>query len=321
MKAFMLGKTICSQVLILAITCVPPKCCQALSIPYENQFIPSLITEYTINDDVCPPTNDAVLKRLVLKNCHSLDAFLDHKPIARHTREAFDQVAVAIMADCDARQRPIVLDSGCGTARSSMLLGLHHPQHLIVGIDRSFVRLTKHATGNCSSSSSAITTSEEQALNTTTSKSITSTSSKRPYFQIVSSNVILVRAELADFWRCCLDAQWNVTHHYLLYPNPYPTKARLKQRWYGHPCFPILLQLGGDIVVRSNWRGYLTEFAKSVEYLQNIPVALPYVDAARRGPLERLDKKIAWTNFEQKYDTVGEPTYELLLERGDCTPM
>jgi tRNA (guanine-N7-)-methyltransferase len=297
----MLRKTIWMQALVLA---VPLNCCQALSIPYENQFIPSLITEYTINDDVCPPTNDAVLKRLVLKNCHSLDDFLGHKPIARHTREAFDQVAAAI-GDCDAR--PIVLDSGCGTARSSILLGQHHPQHLIVGVDRSFVRLTKHANSGSAP--------EEATLSTPSTSS-----SKRPYFQLVSSNVVLVRAELADFWRCCLDAQWNVTHHYLLYPNPYPTKARLKQRWYGHPCFPILLQLGGEIVVRSNWKGYLDEFAKSVEYLQT-PVALPYVDAAKRGPLERIDKTIAWTNFEQKYDTVGEPTYELLLERADWTPI
>jgi hypothetical protein len=43
-------------------------------------------------------------------------------------------------------------------------------------------------------------------------------------------------------------------------------------------------------------------------------LALPYVQSARKGPHERLDRRIAWTNFEAKYDDVGERTYELMLK-------
>jgi hypothetical protein len=33
-----------------------------------------------------------------------------------------------------------------------------------------------------------------------------------------------------------------------------------------------------------------------------------------KGPIERIDKSVAWTNFEKKYDDIGELTYELLLQ-------
>ena len=115
----------------------------------------------------------------------------------------------------------------------------------------------------------------------------------------------------------------------MLYPNPYPTNQRLSQRWYAHPSFPLILQLkAGTIIIRSNWKQYLIEFAKSIEiayeyYEQqnnddvvntnNNNVALPYLESAKKGPHERIDKAIALSNFEGKYDNVGEPTYELIL--------
>jgi tRNA G46 methylase TrmB len=165
------------------------------------------------------------------------------------------------------------------------------------------------------------------------------TSSLRPYYQQVGVNAIIVRAELMDFWRLILQhkTKWNVVQHYLLYPNPYPTKARLKQRFYAHSSFPLMLQVGGDITIRSNWKGYLEEFAQSVEIADRYyddtqaqtqasdengdyhNAARPYVSSARQGPQERTDKTLAWTNFERKYDNVGEPTYELLLKRQEAS--
>jgi tRNA G46 methylase TrmB len=134
--------------------------------------------------------------------------------------------------------------------------------------------------------------------------------------QRASDNVILVRAELSDFWRLCsMEEEWNICRHYLLYPNPYPKKSRLKSRWYAHPAFPILLQLGGCIVVRSNWKGYLEEFATCAE-VANECMGFTYQGD---GPTRRQRCKstttttTAWTNFEIKYDSVGEPTYELVL--------
>lgn len=255
-------------------------------------------TMYTLNDNVCPPTDQHLLKGLIHRSCSSIDNFLERKPIAAHTRAAF-----ADIKDFIDPSKKIVLDSGCGTARSTLLLGELHPEKQVIGVDRSFVRLNK----NTRLANDHVQVSiEEESL--------------RP-FQAVSSNVILVRAELADFWRCCIQEGWHISHHYLLYPNPYPTKARIKQRWYGHPAFPLILQLGGEIMVRSNWEGFLQEFAKSVEYANEYwseschanNYASPYLEDAKIGPTERINKSRAWTNFEKKYDDIGEPTYELLL--------
>ena len=88
-------------------------------------------------------------------------------------------------------------------------------------------------------------------------------------------NVMLIRAELSDFWRCMIGSdEWrdvtSVRRHYLLYPNPYPKSSRVKSRFYCSSSFPYLMMTldmghgddaGGErLTVRSNWRGYLNEF-------------------------------------------------------------
>ena len=262
-------------------------------------------TQYTIDDEVCAPTDPAELRKVVQKHCRTLDTFLQNRPIARHTAAAFEATKELLESSGPpASSRKFILDSGCGTARSSMLLGEQYPDHTILGVDRSFVRLNRNADNEADDSDT----------------------SKRP-FQAVSDNVVLVRAELTDFWRCCLNEKWNIEQHYILYPNPYPKKNRLKKRFYAHPSFPLILALGGEnIVVRSNWKGYLSEFAESVlyanEYFEEIDsvdttsnVANPYTEAAMKGPHERIDKSLAYTLFEKKYDDVGENTYELILDR------
>ena len=258
----------------------------------------SMATQYTINDEVCAPMTEEELRKIVQKHCKSLDVFLEKKPIAQHTQAAFNQIYPHVDPN-----KKVILDSGCGTARSTILLGERYPDHIVIGIDRSFVRLNKN--GLNSEISISVETSEE---------------SQRP-FQAVSANTLLVRAELTDFWRCCLETDWDIVKHYILYPNPYPKKNRVKKRFYAHPSFPLILKIGGEITVRSNWEGYLKEFANSVEYAHELydsegmkDFAIPYLNMARDGPVERTNKSLALTNFEKKFDDVGEKTYELILK-------
>jgi tRNA G46 methylase TrmB len=306
-------------------------------------------TRYTIDDSVCLPTNVHVLKSVVQKACRSLPRYLQNKPIADHTRQAFESLIQQLLTDLSAEKNDdnvglglpevilatfpagMILDSGCGTGRSTRLLAQVYPQHLVLGIDRSIARLTKSQTNQRKHDDNYI--------------------DNQIYVHPVTPNAYLIRAELVDFWRCCLDHDarfWtsHISHHYLLYPNPYPTLQRLTLRWYAHPSFPLLLQLNAQkLIVRSNWEGYLKEFSMAVEMASDyydtrdkpptLPTsssttntikhrnnnennnnpALPYVSSAKRGPREYLVPSIPWTNFEAKYDNVGEQTYELNLHR------
>lgn len=145
---------------------------------------------------------------------------LDHawrQPIRRHSQQAFD----ALRSRVESADR-LVLDSGCGTGRSTLLLAERHPDALVLGVDKSAQRLGKAPA--------------------------------------MPSNAVLLRAELADVWRLARSAAWVVHAHYLLYPNPWPKPGQLQRRWHGHPVFPDLLALGGRLELRSNFELYLHEF-------------------------------------------------------------
>jgi tRNA (guanine-N7-)-methyltransferase len=245
----------------------------------------SAATQYTID---CPPTDETTLQKIVSKHVLTLDRFLREKPIAAHTANAFEILQKELLTV--AKDKKLVLDSGCGTGRGSLHLGSIYPDKCIVGVDRSSFRLGKTSRNFGEEDSEAVV-------------------------QQVADNVWLVRSELADFWRLAQMRGMQFEEHYLLYPNPYPKKSRLKSRFYAHAAFPLLLQTGTSrIIVRSNWETYLTEFAEATRIAQELPEP-SFRALAVKGPYLRSSTEPAWTNFEKKYDTVGEKTYELELCR------
>ena len=246
----------------------------------------------------------------------SLDKYLENSPIAAHTKAAFLEVkryAEEFFSDGipkhsspgSSDEPGLILDSGVGTGRSSRMLGEQHPNDLIIGVDRSLARLSKN--------DDATAASEDN---------------DDFFVQVVEGqpNVLLVRAELGSFWRLIIEEGWEVKSQYLLYPNPYPKPRRLKSRFYAHPIFPVLLSIGNGIIVRSNWEGYLNEFAASANIVN---------DYSKTTPLKCADKPIlsshlltdgpqavviekeasALTLFEKKYFECGESIYELRLKR------
>jgi tRNA (guanine-N7-)-methyltransferase len=289
----------------------------------------SATTQYTID---CPPTDPETLNTVVTKHVNSLDRYLSKKPIAGHTRAAFDQLQ---QQNPDllvkAKDSKLILDSGCGTGRSSLVLGELYPESFVIGVDRSMVRLRKNpkVPRNRSRNPSP---SEE-----TSSDDNEDESDQNILVQQVADNVWLVRAELVDFWHCLLEYDCRVQHHYMLYPNPYPKSSRLKQRWYAHPSFPLLLHLSGDrLTVRSNWQQYLEEFKLAAEVVASLecsglPVgsenpagrffrsstdgaAVPATSSKPTVVQRSPSAQASWTNFEAKYDDVGEATFELVLQ-------
>ncbi len=187
------------------------------------------------------------------------------KPVAAHTREAF-----ASCLNWRARQdengpRPLILDAGCGVGLSTRRLAERYPDHAVIGVDRSADRLARD-------------------------------------HGAIADNALLVRADLVDFWRLALEAGWQPTRHYLLYPNPYPKSARLKLRWHGHPVFPALLALGGRLELRSNWRLYLEEFALAMAQATGVTATVePHSPGAD-----------CLTPFESKYHGSGQPLWRLV---------
>lgn len=144
------------------------------------------------------------------------------RPYAAHTRQAFEHAQGFVTEVA----RPVILDACCGTAQSTLHLALTHPEHCVIGVDKSLARLQKNST--------------------------------------TPANMLLLQADLLDFYRLAAAAGWQLDKHFLLYPNPWPKSSHLKRRWHAMPSFPAMLQLGGELEVRSNWQIYIEEFVEAL---------------------------------------------------------
>eukprot|EP00977_Amphora_coffeiformis_P017925 scaffold6026_cov163-Amphora_coffeaeformis.AAC.5 len=281
-------------------------------------------TRYTIDT---PPIDPELLQSTVRKSFANFDRYLESRPVAAHTLEAFGQFQEELAKS--PTFSGLILDSGCGTGRSSLVLGDLYQDKMIVGVDRSIVRLGRIARDLTSWTDDELDDSIEEAK-------IDKEDSNRQHVQRVRDNVILVRAELVHFWRLWWQSGLveKTEQHYMLYPNPYPKKSRLKQRWYAHPSFPLLLLVTGGkpLILRTNWRQYAQEFADAVTYagayedvtedgvssvtMNASKLAQSFLCSAKEGPRFR-NPGDPWTNFEAKYDKIGEATYQLCLQTRD----
>jgi tRNA G46 methylase TrmB len=141
---------------------------------------------------------------------------------------------------------PIILDSGCGTGESSLVLSQQNIDALIVGIDKSEKRLDKFI-------------SDDNFY--------------------TKDNLILIRADVIDIWRMIKQSNWSIKKHYLLYPNPWPKKDQLKRRWHGHPVFPEMLDICDNIELRTNWQIYAEEFQYALEFVIDKFVSIDTIEA------------------------------------------
>lgn len=188
------------------------------------------------------------------------------QPLHRPTMDVFE-----VLKECGALEtgNPLLLDSGCGTGKSTRELAARYPDHQLIGVDRSLSRLGKSG-------------------------------AKTGYLR--HDNWILVRAELATFWRLAYEAGLKPRRHLLLYPNPWPKPGHLQRRWHGHPVFPWLLALGGEIELRCNWEIYALEFAEAMQI-----ATCKTVEVERYRPTESISP------FEFKYLERGHALYSVIV--------
>jgi len=168
-----------------------------------------------------------------------------------------------------SEDKSIILDSGCGTGKSTQRLAELYPRHIVIGVDQSHVRLAKSGVSSGFSR---------------------------------NGNCILLRAELSTFWRLLLIDGHTPERHFLFYPNPWPKPGHLKRRWHGHPVFPHLLSLGGEIELRCNWEIYALEFAQAVNLATGADI--------RR---KTFHPKNAVSPFEQKYMLRDQSLFSVLV--------
>ena len=212
--------------------------------------------------------------RVIVSNQQGLHEQLDEvvlKHLKHPFRKPYQQHTLAAFKRAEKwveqQGKPIIFDSCCGVGESSYHLAKKHPEAIVLGLDKSADRLAKHP-------------------------------------QSVADNYRLLQVNLNDFWRLAVDANWQLSHHYLLYPNPWPKAKHLQRRWHGSAVFPAILQLGGELELRSNWFTYIHEFARALEL------------AGQSSKVEEYRSDAAITPFERKYWASGQQSLRLLSDLG-----
>lgn len=197
------------------------------------------------------------------------------KPYQIHTEQAFAEMDALVRTFLtDNPTGEIILDACCGVGQSTRILAEQNPQALVVGVDKSAHRISRNVEGF----------------------------TQKDGYQ--AHNYHLVRADLNDFYRLVKTANWPVSKHYILYPNPWPKSKHLQRRWHGSAVFPQMTGIGKSLILRSNWRLYLEEFqqaAKQVNLLGSIS--------------ELATNEQSLTPFEAKYQASGQVCWQLMLSR------
>ena len=207
---------------------------------------------------------------------HLLHTF--KKPYQAHTQQAFKEMNALVQAFLnDNPNGEIILDACCGVGQSSRILAENNPQALVIGVDKSAHRINRNVEGF----------TEEDGYS--------------------AQNYHLVRADLNDFYRLVKEAQWPVSKHYILYPNPWPKSKHLQRRWHGSAVFPQMTSIGDTLILRSNWRLYLEEFQQAAKQI------------ALHGKLSQVNvaEEQALTPFEAKYQASGQVCWQLTLNKNN----
>ena len=213
--------------------------------------------------------NELGNSRIITSNQEGLNEQLDEvvlKHLKHPFRKPYQQHTLDAFKEIEKwveqQGKPIIFDSCCGVGESTYHIAKAHPEAIVLGMDKSLDRLGKHG------------------------------------FEPID-NYRLLQVNLNDFWRLAVEANWTLSHHYLLYPNPWPKSKHLQRRWHGSAVFPSIITLGGKLELRSNWHIYIKEFARALTL------------AEQSCTVELYQAEHAITPFERKYWASGQSSLRL----------
>lgn len=244
----------------------------------------------------------------------------------------------------------VILDSGCGTGESTLHLACKFPGVPVIGIDKSAMRLNK--AGNIHQLRHATSPWREERPIGSTSETPTATFPRQEERPIGSkngvqqnqgensaepassalgappANAFWVRAELLDFWKLALEevqaGRWQVLHHAVYYPNPWPKESEATRRFHLHPIFPTLMALSSTTELRTNWEIYAREFAEAARILQSVTTgAEPNPNNADATTRSKIKPAISCepfaplhpeTAFERKYKEARQQLWRVLIK-------
>lgn len=201
------------------------------------------------------------------------------KHLKHNFEKPFQQHTLAVFNELDAKVKSfggeVILDACCGVGQSTRLLAKENPNALVIGVDKSANRTTRNV--------------EEHF----------------PVDLTGVNNYVIVRANLNDFYRLVAQANWPVSKHYILYPNPWPKSKHLQRRWHGAAVFPYIMKVGDSITLRSNWLLYLQEFQQAAAI------------AGRKGNITEVQlspQQVPFTPFEAKFLNSGQQCWQLVVK-------
>lgn len=237
---------------------------------HDKSFINDHESDEAVGDSKAIVTNQPGIHEKLAEIVNKHLAHPSKKPFQQHTLDAFEKVNAQVLA----HEGEIILDSCCGVGQSTRLLAKQNPNALVIGIDKSAHRIERN---------------DEELIASTNTEGV--------------SNYLLIRADLNDFYRLVKQANWHVSKHYILYPNPWPKAKHIQRRWHGSAVFPDIISIGDNIVLRSNWRLYLEEFLFSAEIV------------GLAGDIKEVSDIQPLTPFEAKYKASNQICWQLTIQR------
>lgn len=172
------------------------------------------------------------------RRCLTYNKYEENCEIALHSVEAFVTAKTFVdnfYADSNS-PKYVILDSGCGLGKSSVILAKENPDIAVIAIDKSIHRLSKNKLfdGRIEEPIQSKRKVLRQLLEGDDKSEMVAPTQRKRILPPKPTNLLLLRAELEDFWVLAhRDSDWIVHSHYLLYPNPYPKTKHLFRRWHG----------------------------------------------------------------------------------------